>query len=760
MQPTTHRQPAIHTCISLITIGKRGIVRLVRAVKGIVASLWKMLILHGVAQVRPVETTTFDGTTTPKGWHLTSFGCQPGDHDIPPPEPQELHNQNARGSSATADHPPVESPPEPRTPSPEPGSLPIAINGGPVLRTPPTVYDSSGEPVPPELLDEYGRLKRPKPKPRKRYKPGQGPDGPGGGWNRGLKRTTKPNPCRLIYPDLIFREKNGYYSAHAGFVRFNHNQDVPVSACGRGPSTLESNVNRGHFVPKVSPVDPRPRTSVRDHPTPKHHQPLSPAPQAPRPGYDMPELIPESPLHPIAPQFSLIPTAANKVAEAAIHRLVVNTGEGEMVTKLGLIRRTSLSMLLPLLAFTLPITLFTSCCDTSSSSMIDPPAISDDLQAELETWFDYYGRDPDDYIASLFAHHDVVILGEQHRIKHDEQFVASLLAPLHASGVTTFATEFARRSDQPLIDSLVNAPEWSSATAREIQFRQFMPWGYQDYIDILHAAWLVNHNRTPGDPALRVLGLNNTLDFSQFKTEADWEDDAVWDRVLNGQTEADWATPILTSVNADSAKVLVHCGIHHAFTGYRQPVVKDGAFVSWGRIRMGNVLRDSLGTDVVTVFLHAPWNTTAGYDADFVHPAGGRLDAFMLNRDAGPFATGFDVADSPLERLPITDAVYMHGYDRPQGLGSTSDDGVGDYIPPANDGIFSIIDFCDGWIYTKPIHEYEPVTYIDGWINDTNLDRARAEAMNPKWRTMDVDALNAGCMSYQQDFERFWGHLK
>ncbi len=383
-----------------------------------------------------------------------------------------------------------------------------------------------------------------------------------------------------------------------------------------------------------------------------------------------------------------------------------------------------------------------SACSKTTPSSINPSAISEDLQTELESWFGEHGRAPDTYVAGLFANHDVVILGEQHRIKHDVEFVASMIAPLHASGVHTFATEFARRSDQSLLDSLMAGEEWNETLAREIIFNQFMAWGFQEYVDILHAAWQVNHDRAEDESSMRVLALNNTLDMSHFKSEADWDNSEVWKLVRAGQTEADWTQVVLDAV-AQGEKVLIHCGIHHAFSGYHQPVVVDGEFVRHNRSRMGNVLRDSLGMGVVTVYLHAPWNTSAGYNADFIHPAGGRLDAFMLTRDEGPFTLGFDVADSPLASLPITDAVYVHGYTASHG----------------GDG-FTISDFCDGWIYTKPVGEFEPVTYIDGWINESNLAQAQATAMNPYWRSLDINDLNDGCRSYKQDFERFFGNLK
>jgi hypothetical protein len=165
--------------------------------------------------------------------------------------------------------------------------------------------------------------------------------------------------------------------------------------------------------------------------------------------------------------------------------------------------------------------------------------------------------------------------------------------------------------------------------------------------------------------------------------------------------------------------------------------VRDGAIVEWGLVRWGNFLREALGRKAITVFLHAPWNGAAGYNADFVHPADGRLDAFMLAREGGPSAEGFDVAGSPLGDLAIENTFYEHGY-----------------TP------LTMAKFCDGWTYTKPIGEYEPVTYIEGWINEENLEYARANAMNPRWRTMSVDQLNEGCRSYQDDLRRFFGHMR
>lgn len=368
--------------------------------------------------------------------------------------------------------------------------------------------------------------------------------------------------------------------------------------------------------------------------------------------------------------------------------------------------------------------------------VVDPPVITEDLQAELEIWLAEHGSSPADYVLGLFARHDVVLLGEQHRMSHDPLFVQQLVPRLHAAGVQVLAMEFARREDQALIDSLVTAPEWDEDLGREIFFRMFMSWGYREYVDVLEAAWRVNRERPADTPPMRILGVNNSADFSLYKSEADWNDPEVQKLVHAGQTEADWAAPVLAEV-ARGRKVLAYCGIHHAFTDFRQPRVSDGAFAGLGVMRFGNHLREALGEKAITVFLHAPWNSVGGYSADRVHPAGGRLDAFMLARDGGPFAVGFDVADSPLADLPIENAVYKHGHEP-----------------------FTLTKFCDGWVYTKPVSEYEPVTYIEDWINDDNIARARATAMNPRQRNYSVEKMTRTCRSYLDDFSRFYGQLR
>ena len=65
---------------------------------------------------------------------------------------------------------------------------------------------------------------------------------------------------------------------------------------------------------------------------------------------------------------------------------------------------------------------------------------------------------PESYVIEKFKDHDAVILGENHRIKHDPLLVQRLIPLLYENGIYTVAIEFALYEDQPLICLLYTSP--------------------------------------------------------------------------------------------------------------------------------------------------------------------------------------------------------------------------------------------------------------------------------------------------------------
>jgi hypothetical protein len=373
-------------------------------------------------------------------------------------------------------------------------------------------------------------------------------------------------------------------------------------------------------------------------------------------------------------------------------------------------------------------------CSTEKTSPEDPPPVDPSLQAELSAWLASEGQAPDAFVMHLFADHDVVFLGEQHRVQHDVVFVQSLIQPLHKAGVLVLATEFGRREDQPMIDSLLGAPEWNEDLARKIVFRQSVFWGYREYIDVYRSAWTLNQALPDGTPPFRILGINDSPDWGLVMTVSDLHDSSVMREVWHGGGEDLWAGVILDAVRSGE-KVLVHCGIHHAFTEYRQPVVHEGEFKRFDpSLRCGNHVFGELGRRSVTVYLHAPWNGPEGYGSPVRHPADGIIDALMLKE--GPEPVGFITYEGPFGDLRLSNAVYRHGYED-----------------------FRLADFCDGWIYTKPISLYAGVTPIPGWVHEGNLQHAQQQSPNPRFREATAERFNQG-IAWDAEIHRRWGHLR
>jgi hypothetical protein len=373
-------------------------------------------------------------------------------------------------------------------------------------------------------------------------------------------------------------------------------------------------------------------------------------------------------------------------------------------------------------------------CSNRESQTRSLPSVDPVLQEKLAGWLVANGESPEEYVVGLFSDHDVVFLGEYHRIKHDLLFVQSLAKPLYEAGVHVLATEFGRREDQPLIDSLLTAPEWDESLAREILFRKYVWWGYQEYIDIYRSAWRLNRDLPDDLPRFRILGLNDSPDWSLIKTSQDRDDGTIKRQVWRGGGEDHWAGVILEAVEAGE-KVVVHSGIHHAFTEYRQPIVIEGEFTRFdGSLRCGNHVFREIGKRAVTIFFHSPWYGSEGYGSPLQHPADGIIDSFMLGAEHHP--VGFDLATGPFGVLGVGDSVYRHGYENPE-----------------------LRNFCDGWIYTGPFSGYEGVTPISDWINESNLDRARAQSPNPAYRQASMERFNRE-IARSAEIPRHFGHLQ
>jgi hypothetical protein len=284
-----------------------------------------------------------------------------------------------------------------------------------------------------------------------------------------------------------------------------------------------------------------------------------------------------------------------------------------------------------------------------------------------------HGAAPADYVISRFADHRVVILGENHWLRHDVALVRSIVPKLGGARVGALAVEMFRAADQALIDSVTTAAGWSAADAMPVL--RNAQWPYRDYLELIHAVWSVNHARAAGAPPLRLLALG---------APDNWRETLL----PLGKTYDGFMTGIVSGyLSAPDTRVLIYCGAHHAFTRYHQPELPRELKVDRFVDRMGNMLWREFGEDVFLVTLHRPWQRRVGARWGRDLPVEGAIDcaAAALGK---PVA--FDAAGSPFADLAITHEYWY-------GLGY-----------PA----LRLEDITDGYVWDRPIERYQGAEVI------------------------------------------------
>ena len=355
----------------------------------------------------------------------------------------------------------------------------------------------------------------------------------------------------------------------------------------------------------------------------------------------------------------------------------------------------------------------------STSQKVPLPKLDRALKSELVTWLDANALPPEEYVISKFRNHDIVFLGENHRIRHDPVLVQNLIPLLYRAGVRNLGIEFATAASQREIDSLLTGPVYDPGLAGKIFWDAWPWWGYQEYIDILRAAWRLN-STLPGDsPRFRVVGLNARMYWRHMWSQEDRNDPEIRKMIFpDGPSDQVMAETIRREILAHGEKALVYCGHNHAYTRYQQPNydVEQGVLKGLTSDRTGNLIYKEIGDRAFLIILHSPWPSATGYDDPEVYPADGVIDAVFAGLPPEKRRAGFDVINSPFGRLPAATSYWSHATDD-----------------------FRLDMYCDGWIYQKPLSQYEGVTVVPGWFNEGNRLQAIEQLANPDPRVKNRD---------------------
>ena len=358
-------------------------------------------------------------------------------------------------------------------------------------------------------------------------------------------------------------------------------------------------------------------------------------------------------------------------------------------------RRVILFAAVPGLALAALIAVFIA--ESGGGEVALPPLvrIGDDQKAELLAYLEQHGQPPADYILAEFQEHDVVLLGELHRIRHDPLFVQELIPLLYNSGIRVLGFEFVYTEDQPDVDRLLSGEAYDEKLAIDILRRPGGIWPYQEYLDVLKAAWRVNSNLPPDAEPFRLAGLGPRVDFEKLRFGTDEERSEQRRRLSSGDSV--YAAVIERESLERGEKMLVYLGRHHAFSRFEQPNVNSNyEFIgSFSQRRAGQRLRVKYPDRVTTVMLHSPfWSPSY---RTWILPFGGVVDqVYAEHRDP----VGFDVEVSPFAGAIDSLSMYALGH-----------------------GQITLSDFCDGYIIIDSMASYRAVTMVPSWFDGTSFSR-------------------------------------
>jgi hypothetical protein len=240
-------------------------------------------------------------------------------------------------------------------------------------------------------------------------------------------------------------------------------------------------------------------------------------------------------------------------------------------------------------------------------------------------------------------------------------------------------------------NELISASQYDRRRAIDFFREQFVPWPYEEYLEIFRAAWRSNQRFAAQYGTFRLVGLHPCIDWEVINYGGDPLDVAHEREKQSGYDEI-MADALESHLLRQNLPALVFTGIAHATAKFTEYWVGTDRPLP----RMGNlVYKEPHRSEMFFISLHAPFYDS-GTDRD-IYPFDGRLDRLMAEFQKD---VGFDVVDTPFENL-------LHDN---RSARSITKHEFGELF--------------DGYIlHRTPLREYVGVTCIEDWIIDEDQFR-------------------------------------
>jgi hypothetical protein len=351
---------------------------------------------------------------------------------------------------------------------------------------------------------------------------------------------------------------------------------------------------------------------------------------------------------------------------------------------------------------------------------------------QIEQYLRSSSKAPDEYVIDKFRDHSVILLGEEHAIKDNLEFVIALIPKLYKAGVYYIGMEFGACEDQSRLDSLVNAPAYDVQLARDLMFSYNAGWAFKEYTDIHYAAWRFNRTLPAGAKKFRILNLSYKYNWRGFTPPRTPENMA---KVFTKGTSDKFRAEIIEhEIIEKQEKILVLTGTPHAYTRYSNATFEYNAdnFCHYDTGWLGNRLYKKYPKQVFNILLHQPFHNSASKKPLMLSPANGAIEELMSRMGNVPL--GFDLFNSPAGTLPDSSSLS--------------------FCHPG----FTMGQYFDGYLFLKPLSQLQGCTFDTLFFKGKSWDEVKDQVPDRDWRNpSSLEEYISQIKSYADLSKRFSG---
>jgi len=328
---------------------------------------------------------------------------------------------------------------------------------------------------------------------------------------------------------------------------------------------------------------------------------------------------------------------------------------------------------------------------------------------EAVEYLKQHPKSPKDYLVSKFANYPLILLGEDHAVKENLDFVKSLIPELYQAGVYNLCMEFGAFEKQKELDELLNTKIFDERKAKDMFFYYNVGWAYKEYFDIYKAVWEFNKTLKPDAKKFRIVNLSYQYRWENFKGGARTPENMK--AVFNLGTPDQFRTEIIKKEIIDkNEKALIYMGHVHVFTKYKMPILKvnNDDFCDYDEGMVGNRLYKLMSGKIFNIMFHTPMFSKTQYNPSYVSPANGELENALQKLNYPQI--GFDLINTPAGKLSDNSFFSFCNSD------------------------FKMENFFDGYIFLKPFKDLTGCTYDDDFFTGKDWTFIENNFPDPDWR--------------------------